>query len=243
MAANDPQAPSIPGSSAESPAGWDPVWEKVFSSQAWGKYPGEDLIRFVARNFYKAPDRKAVRILEVGSGPGANLWFVAREGFSAYGIEGSATAVAQSIKRLDDEVGGWSGKIVQGDFNRLPFADAEFDAVIDIEAIYCNAFENSRRIIAGIRRVLKPRGLFYSRTFAQGCMGDGTGEPVGHHAWKVAEGPLLGKGYSRFSDADDIERLYGEGFTIEELELNSRTVGGHRSGHHVIEWSVTARKV
>jgi len=38
---------------------WDPIWERVFSSQAWGKYPGEDLIRFVARNFYAAPDRAA----------------------------------------------------------------------------------------------------------------------------------------------------------------------------------------
>ena len=24
---------------------WDPVWEQVFSSQAWGRYPGEDLAK------------------------------------------------------------------------------------------------------------------------------------------------------------------------------------------------------
>ena len=86
---------------------WNPIWERVFSSQPWGKYPGEDLIRFVARNFYAAPDRAAVRVLEVGSGTGANLWFLAREGFAAFGVEGSPTAARQSLDRLGAECAGW----------------------------------------------------------------------------------------------------------------------------------------
>ena len=63
---------------------WYPVW-KVFVGQTWGKYPGEDLIRFIARNFYSRQIRRDTRILEVGCGPGANLWFLAREGFSFAG--------------------------------------------------------------------------------------------------------------------------------------------------------------
>jgi tRNA G46 methylase TrmB len=50
--------------------------------QEWGKYPPEHVIRFVARNFYRVPDRKYVHLLEVGCGPGANVWFMAREGFA-----------------------------------------------------------------------------------------------------------------------------------------------------------------
>jgi len=69
--------------SAKGDASFDPVWEEVFRAQEWGKYPPEHVIRAVARNFYKAPDRKAVKILDIGSGPGANTWYVAREGFSA----------------------------------------------------------------------------------------------------------------------------------------------------------------
>ena len=34
---------------------WDPVWESIFTSQAWGRYPGEDVIRFVAKNFSRPP--------------------------------------------------------------------------------------------------------------------------------------------------------------------------------------------
>ena len=62
---------------------WDNIWDEVFRSQPWGKYPSEDVIRFVARNFYKAPDRSSVKILEVGCGPGANLWYIAKERFAA----------------------------------------------------------------------------------------------------------------------------------------------------------------
>jgi 2-polyprenyl-3-methyl-5-hydroxy-6-metoxy-1,4-benzoquinol methylase len=86
---------------------WHQVWEQVFLSQAWGKYPSEDLIRFVARNFYKSEDRSRVKILEVGCGPGANLWFFAREGFSFSGVDGSAAAIEQATARLDAEVLGW----------------------------------------------------------------------------------------------------------------------------------------
>ena len=99
---------------------WDPVWENLFSSGNWGQYPGEDLIRFVARNFYAVADRSATRILEVGCGPGANLWFLAREGFAAHGIDGSPSAVAKSRSRLDRECPGWSARAGGGEVVTAP---------------------------------------------------------------------------------------------------------------------------
>jgi len=98
---------------------WDPVWENVFRSQSWGKYPAEDFIRFIASNFYNVSDRKNVRILEVGCGPGANLWFMAREGFSVYGIDGSKHAIHLAKLRLDSECPGWVGQLVVGDMVQL----------------------------------------------------------------------------------------------------------------------------
>ncbi len=85
---------------------WDRTWEDIFRSQAWGKYPSEDVIRFVARNFYTVPERDAIRILEVGCGPGANVWYIAKEGFSAYGIDGSTTAITICRQRMAAEVSG-----------------------------------------------------------------------------------------------------------------------------------------
>ena len=61
-----------------NPTGSDRAWEEIFRSREWGKYPPEHLVRFIAGNFYGVPNRGAVGLLEIGCGPGANAWFMAR---------------------------------------------------------------------------------------------------------------------------------------------------------------------
>jgi len=218
---------------------WDPIWEDIFQKQSWGKYPAEDLIRFIAKNFYAVPSRSEVKILEVGCGPGANLWYMAREGFTVYGIDGSETAIKAAQARLDAEVKGWQGKVTVGDFLNLPYEDAFFEAVIDNEAIYSNSYEDAKQIYHNIFRVLKKKGKLFIRTFAAGSYGDGTGLKVGHRAYLVGEGPHLGKGYSRFTDAEDIRDLLG-GFDILETELITRTI--ENMTHTIKEFIVVAEK-
>jgi SAM-dependent methyltransferase len=223
---------------------WDPVWEQVFSSRDWGRYPGEDLIRFVARNFFATADRGATRILEVGSGPGANLWFVAREGFAVYGMEGSATAAAISRRRLDSECPGWSGRsgggeVVTGDIMQLPWPEAHFHAAIDAEAVYCNDFEDSRRIYEEMHRVTRPGGKLFVRTFACGTWGEGTGRQLGPRRFIVDAGPLAGKGPSRFTSPDEISVLLAP-WRIRDINLVTRTV---ESQTQIIrEWIIEGEK-
>lgn len=219
---------------------FDPIWENVFKTQSWGKYPGEDLIRFVARNFYRIQDRGAVKILEVGCGPGANLWYMAHEGFSVYGIDGSSTAIAQARARLDSECSGWKGDLKVGDITHLDFEEGTFDAVIDNEAICCNSYDNAMAIYGELARVCKKGAKLFSRTFASGSWGDGTGEFVGHNAWIVSEGPLLNKGLNRFTEFSEIPELI-KGFKIEEIELLTRTMDGR--SHEVREWLIVGAKL
>ncbi|MFD2881200.1 class I SAM-dependent methyltransferase [Paenibacillus rhizoplanae] len=83
-----------------------------------------------------------MRILEVGCGTGANLWYVAREGFFQYtGLMVPRRQWRKQKSRLNSEIPGWSGELLIGDIISLPYNDASFDAVIDNEAIATNSFE------------------------------------------------------------------------------------------------------
>ena len=46
---------------------FDTTWEDIHKTQEWGKYPSEDIIRFIARNYYKK-ERSNIKILDFEQG-------------------------------------------------------------------------------------------------------------------------------------------------------------------------------
>src|SRR5574344_1708049 len=147
------------------------IWEKVFQEKEWGKYPSVPVIRFIARNFYKVPNRKDIKILEIGSGTGANLWFCAREGFSVIGLEGSKTANDKMLERFKKE--NLSSHILKtkiGDYLYTldEIDDNSIDAIIDSESLCCNSFERTKEIISKCLKKLKVGSVMMSLTFAEG---------------------------------------------------------------------------
>ena len=48
---------------------FDEVWENIHATQEWGKYPSEQVIRFVARNYYRK-ERHSIKMLDFGVGGG-----------------------------------------------------------------------------------------------------------------------------------------------------------------------------
>jgi SAM-dependent methyltransferase len=216
---------------------WDPVWESIFQESEWGKYPGEDVIRFVARNFYSRR-RADVKILEVGCGPGANIWYLAREGFDAHGIDGSETAIKRCRERLAAE--GLHATLHVGGISTLPYDDATFDAVLDIECLYANSLADARRIMNEIVCVMKPGAKFYSRAFAN----DGTSIEDGDRMSEtefaaVHSGRFKGKGFVRFIDEATIKELYGSALDVESIE---RMFTRDNGATVVSEWLVACVK-
>ncbi|NRA88351.1 MAG: class I SAM-dependent methyltransferase [Rhizobiales bacterium] len=218
------------------------IWEEVFKRQSWGQYPTVCIIKFIAKNFYKAPVRKDIKILELGCGAGANLWYIAREGFTVYGIDGSPTAAQRTQKKLvENGLIGQIGVIEFGDYYDLlaDYDDGYFDAIIDLESLYCNPFDRTKEIVQLAFDKLKSGGAMFSQTFAEGTYGL-DGENVDYHAVIPAEGPMSGKGFSRYTSESDIEKLYKLDCNIitniERQELH------FQNGHAIKEWLIELKK-
>lgn len=221
-----------------TPNSWDTIWDEVFKSQEWGKYPSESLIQFVARNFYKS-ERGDIRILEVGCGTGANLWYISREGFQAYGVDGSDVAIKKANDRMISE--NLTVNLQVSDIVNLPFSNNFFDVVIDVECIYCNNSENTKIILEEIKRVLKPDGKFYSRTFSDKMfIGANIKENIYLEYLDVEDGPLKGKGFVRLSSKDTINDLYGRCFKIESIDYLEYTQ--YNEKYLIKEWVIISGK-
>lgn len=108
-------------------------WEEEHQKREWGKYPNENVIKFIARSFYKVGSRYAIKILDAGCGIGANAWFLIREGFNVYGFDGSETAILRLKHRLQEE-NLYRNRLEQfsvEDALNISYEENFFDAIID----------------------------------------------------------------------------------------------------------------
>jgi SAM-dependent methyltransferase len=220
---------------------WAKTWDDLFEHSRWGRYPCEELVRFVARHFYSAPDRSTVRVLEIGCGPGPNLWYLAREGFSAVGLDGSAVALDRARRRFAED--NLTVELHQGDATKLPFADRSFDLVLDVECFYANTEADTSLILDEVYRVLKPGGRLYSKTFMTGMTGSETGvrlEGSPNTFVEMKDGPLQQEGgLIRLMDEDEIPGLYGR-FSDLQVDYLRRSSGNRAI--EVGEWIITGRR-
>lgn len=220
---------------------WDPAWENVFLSQEWGKYPDLEVVRFVARNFYHLSPRENVHLLDLGCGPGANTWYMAREGFLVSAIDGSPAAIQQLQDRLTAEKLSVHTSI--GDISHLPYPDASFDGVIDCECLYANPYTSTATILDEVCRVLKPNGKLLSIAFSSNSWGYGDGPriPGEKQSFRfIASGPFANKGCVRFTSEEDIQELYGARFTVTGLEYVKRSTENRKQA--IEEWIVSCVK-
>ena len=177
-----------------------------------GANPKEELIRFVARNYYGVSDRKAVRFLDLGCGFGSSTWFLAREGFSVDAIDGSAVIVERLSERLREE--NLHARVITGDIIDLPYPSHHFDCTIDIACLMYSTPDETRRILDGVFDRLKPGGKLFSITPTPSTWGIKSGKRVAECTYRdLTEGPFANTGPARFSS-----RAAGQGslFKIQQ---------------------------
>ena len=206
------------------------IWENIFSKKEWGKYPSEAVIRFIARNFYNASDRNKIKILELGLGTGANLWFCAREGFRVSGIEFTQSGIERFKKRMNAEnLNTQIDTILQGDYfeklDELP--DESFDAFMDSYSLAYNDFDKTKAIIDKAVKKLKSGGKFLSITPSLKNEGFDENSALGYHLSKPTTGTDAFTGVIRFCDDSDINKLYnGANYEITSIKNITQSQNG-----------------
>lgn len=204
---------------------FDENWEQIHQERDWGMYPSENLISFIARNFYKSTNRKEIKILEFGFGTGAQIWFLSREGFEVYGIEGSETAVNKANSRMAQE--GLKANLMTGDALNIDelYKGIDFDCIIDMQCLTCIPKEYSRKIIEASLKLLKPGGVFYSQTLAKGTfLGEELEEVEPNTYAGSTSGNLIRKRLVRVTDEKEISEIY-EGFSQIHYEKKEHLYG------------------
>ena len=219
---------------------WDPGWDHFYRWRSLRRYPSEELVRFAARHFYSAPDRRAVTMLDLGCGEGANALYLAHEGFGVSAVDGSPVAVEIARDRFEAE--GQNADLQVGDLTGIDelYAPESFDAVVDVSSVQHNALPAAAKIIDGVFRVLKPGGWFFSTLIASGSTGEGTGREVESGTFTempIDQWQLMG--VTHFYRLDELERLLAR-FDDVEINESSRTTDGRTRRY--LRWIVEARK-
>lgn len=218
-------------------------WDAKFKSRAWGRYPPEDLVRFMGRNFKNA-EKNNVRVLEIGCGPGANVWFLHREGYAVSAIDISPTAIQLVSERLTTENRDCKSPAPDlrvGNFETLMWADAQFDVVVDIFALYANTNEVIAKTLKEIARVLKPGGLFYTKLWGTNTTGFGAGSLVEPATFNdIPSGPCSDMGVSHFFNKAEIETLFSQFFIPLAIDVVSRS--DTSAQQHIEEFHCQFRK-
>jgi len=94
--------------------------------------------------------RRAVRIVDCGSGTGRNLDWLEEFG-PAVGVERSSVGLRVGRAR--------GRRLVQASVTSLPFADATIDVTTSFDVLYCLDDESEQQAVREMWRVLKPGGI------------------------------------------------------------------------------------
>ena len=105
-------------------------------------------------------DRGANTVLDLGSGTGRHVVYLAGSGFSVFGLDNSPEGIHITRQWLAD-AGLDANLQLQSMTEKLPYEDAFFDAVISVQVIHHADRAAIREVVQEITRVLKRGGFLF----------------------------------------------------------------------------------
>jgi SAM-dependent methyltransferase len=223
---------------------FDPVWEQRYlSNPAYrSQYPWTAVVSFVLGGAPKDRPRSQVSVLEIGCGGGNNLWFVAREGFQASGIDASVTAIEYARERFARE--RLEARLEVADFTKaLPFADASFDLIFERAALSFTHEQGASACVAEAWRMLKPGGLFQCGPYSDRDSSFYRNPDPDGVVRDISVGTIVGGSQTRFYSLQDMRDLFRDGWELLSLKHVEETemLRPERVCH--CEWLAVARKI
>jgi len=146
-------------------------WDKYLDMPNRNWWPGEEAYRF--RGLLNGGSR----VLDVGCGTGANVWYLECEDCDCVGLDITHRGLLEARTYLEGKRRCLDVPLVQGSGIDLPFQDASFDGVLDIVVSQHFSLDDRVRAYKEAYRVLKPGGWHYLKTWASG---DANGRYAGH---------------------------------------------------------------
>lgn len=135
------------------------TWDKIFREEGVLFPIQEDLPRII--EIFK--EHKVKKVLDLGCGSGKHTVYLAEKGLDAYGIDISTEGLKKTEQRLRGE--NLKANLRAGSiYEKLPYEENLFDAIISIRTINHARIESIRRVIKEIKRTLKPEGFVFVTT-------------------------------------------------------------------------------
>lgn len=132
---------------------WDEIYKKHGS---WLELPHED-IPAVADLFQS---KGVKRVLDLGCGAGRHVVYLAQRGFEVYGLDSSDEALKMAREALA-KTSLHAELTAASMFDKLPYPDSFFDAIVCTKALNHGTIESIRRTIREMERVLEPGGILF----------------------------------------------------------------------------------
>lgn len=96
------------------------------------------------------------RILDLGCGSGRHSIYFNKKGFDVYASDINCRIISENIKRLNIS----NINISEHSFTNIPYGDGFFDAVICTSTLHHAVFDDIKKGVSEIYRVLRPNGYF-----------------------------------------------------------------------------------
>ncbi|UCH43006.1 MAG: class I SAM-dependent methyltransferase [Dehalococcoidales bacterium] len=190
------------------------AWDEIFKQRSMVfPEPHEDMPGIVKL----LKGRGASTVLDLGSGTGRHVVYLAKNGFSVYGLDSSSVGVKATRQWLKNE--GLKADLKLGSMTeQLPYADAFFNAVISVQVLHHANSSTIVKVVGEITRVLNRDGLIFITVPKLKNQGDSF-EQVEPNTFIPLDGPEKGILHHYFT-SEELREVFVD-FDIKDIHLDT----------------------